>query len=299
MNELLQATAKMLSEWLETSLPPLSANWWTELVVEQLNDTQREQVKRRRISSMAGLDLAALLRVLHQNWNQLGRSNPSLTRDAFTWLNELQGARNRWAHPPAGGIAECISIRDADTMARLLKTLGTNDDLLEKIEMFKAHCLVAMRSPASPVPPPVDARAKLPEELPAATPVGSKVEPLPPDATATEVLAIAPGPARRVIGAWQSKTGSDYMNVGIEAQIVEVEVVSPKIVLTYVDESGDEQTVEDFGRDGKLEQAVFDYLKENEGRRAFFILTKKPADRKEKLASNTMMWREYVRHWQT
>lgn len=302
MNELLQATAKALSLWLGTSLPSLSANWWTDLVIDRLSDTQRTQLERRQISSLADLDLAALLRVLDQNWLEFAHANPSLNRDARTWLKELQSARNRWAHPPAGGVSNTDAFRDADTLERFLKALGVDEDLLTKIEAFKAKCLGAL-TPTTPEPPPAaDARVAVRAEQPALATSQQQVEhspAAPPMPEPHVVLATVPEPARRVTRVWPSKTGSQYKNVGIEAHVVEVEGASPKIVLTYVDESGDQQTVEDFGRDGKFEQVVFDYLKDNEGRRAFFILTKRPGDRTTKLASNTMMLSEYRHHWQT
>jgi hypothetical protein len=303
MDDLLQATAKVLSQWLGKSLPGLSANWWADRVVDKLNETQRQRIDRGRISSLDSLDLAALLRVLDQNWSDLAQSDASLTRDLRTLLKELQAARNRWAHPPAGGISDDDAFRDADTVERLLKTLAPGEELLSKIAAFKAKCVSAMSTRASTFPRLLaDAPSELQREQLSGPPSETEVKDSalsPLDAAVRAVVSVATEPGRRVTGVWQSKTGSRYRNVGMEAHIVGVEEASPRIVLTYVDERGAHQTVEDFGREGKVEQAVFEYLNDNKGRRAFFLLTKKPEDQKAKLASNTMMLPEYRHHWQT
>ena len=104
--------------------------------------------------------------------------------------------------------------------------------------------------------------------------------------------------ARAVTRPWPSKTGSDYMNIGIEATVDDVRQIGSKISLTYLDRSGGKQTVTDFGYHGFV-QLVYDYLKScrDENRRAVFILTYRP-DMKMRLAADTMMLANYVKLWQ-
>lgn len=93
MNELLQASTGAICNMLQAWLPKLGDDWWKDCVVQRLTFQQQRSVEDRRISSLAGLDLAALLRVLDQNWHEIAAIH-RLPREARTWLKELQGARN-------------------------------------------------------------------------------------------------------------------------------------------------------------------------------------------------------------
>lgn len=303
MNELLQASSQTLAEWLNATLPALSKkDWWSEHVLNRLTYKQRAIAEQRRATSLLDLDLEALLRVFDQNWNEIAGTK-SLPRDVRTWIKELQSVRNRWAHPPAGGIPDNDAFRDVDTLERLLKVLGADEDLLRTLKDFKAKCLSTM-TPLPPSARPTHAsQTEAPEEPPPAPPQEPEATHAPPSAKDGQFrtgLVASPEPARRVTKVWQSKTGGQYRNVGIEAQVIKVTDADPRIVLTFVDENGDQKTVEDFGRDNKFEKTVFDYLKAraDQGGRAFFILTKKPDDREAKLASNTMMLSQYRHYWQ-
>ena len=125
MNELLHKSGGAIARWLEAKLPALSAAWWQEQVVNRLTFQQQRLVEEKRIQSLAGLDLAAVLRVLDQNWNELAGAEP-LPREARNWVKELQSVRNRWAHAPAGGLSPTDTFRDADTLGRLLEVVGAS-----------------------------------------------------------------------------------------------------------------------------------------------------------------------------
>ena len=92
---------------------------------------------------MGGLDLAAVLRVLDQNWNELAAAN-SLPREARNWVKELQSARNRWAHAPVGGVEPRDAFRDADTLERLLAVVDADAELMDKLSLFKAKTLTRL-----------------------------------------------------------------------------------------------------------------------------------------------------------
>ena len=127
MNELLHNSGSAIAIWLEAKLPALSSNWWKENVVNRLTFQQQRLVEEKRVQSLAGLDLAAVLRVLDQNWSELAGGEP-LPREARNWVKELQSVRNRWAHAPAGGLSPTDTFRDADTLGRLLKVVGAGAD---------------------------------------------------------------------------------------------------------------------------------------------------------------------------
>lgn len=143
MNELLQASAGVISHWLEARLPSLSADWWAEHVVNRLTFQQQRLVEDRRIHALSGLDLAAVLRVIDQNWNEIAATHP-LPREARNWVKELQSVRNRWAHAPVGGINPTDAFRDADTLERLLIVVGAGSDLMQRVEAFKSRTLARL-----------------------------------------------------------------------------------------------------------------------------------------------------------
>lgn len=126
MNELLHVSTAVISHWLEEKLPHLGSKWWFDNVVNRLTFQQQRLLEEKRIKSLHGLDMAAVLRVLDQNWSELAAVE-SLPREVRNWVKELQSVRNRWAHAPAGGISPTDVFRDADTLERLLKVLGADE----------------------------------------------------------------------------------------------------------------------------------------------------------------------------
>lgn len=140
MNELLFSSTNAFSVWLEANLPALGSTWWADNVVQRLTFQQQRSVQERHIDSLSRLDLAALLRVLDQNWHELAAFKP-LPKEARNWVKELQTVRNRWAHAPSGGLSQNDAYRDADTLARLLEVIGAPPELLEDVASFKTEIL--------------------------------------------------------------------------------------------------------------------------------------------------------------
>lgn len=156
MNELLQTSGGVISRWLEAKLPLLGPKWWVDNVVNRLTFQQQRLVEERRIQSLSSLDLAAVLRVLDQNWSELAGAQP-LPREARTWVKEMQSVRNRWAHAPASGLGPNDAFRDADTLARLLEIVGGDDGLIARVEEYKKAALAKLAAPhsASSEPSPI------------------------------------------------------------------------------------------------------------------------------------------------
>ena len=140
MNELLLASEKALCAWLKTKLPALSNTWWADNVVQCLTFQQQRSVQEQRFDSLSQLDLAALLRVLDQNWHKLATVEP-LPKEAHHWVKELQAIRNRWAHTPSGGFCLNDAYRDADTLARLLEVIDAPAELWIEVASFKTEML--------------------------------------------------------------------------------------------------------------------------------------------------------------
>ena len=57
-----------LGKWLNKRLPQITANWWDELVLNNLSTLQKEKVLNSNVQELSGLDLASLLRVFDRNW---------------------------------------------------------------------------------------------------------------------------------------------------------------------------------------------------------------------------------------
>lgn len=123
MNNLLRSVTDELRLLLNVWLPPLSADWWERHVLAILTFQQQERVKQARITDLSGLDLAALLRVIDQNWYELS-SRFNWPKEGRNWLKEAQTIRNRWAHATAAETEPHDAYRDADTLERLAKMEG-------------------------------------------------------------------------------------------------------------------------------------------------------------------------------
>jgi len=96
---LLAEILKEIVDYLEQILPKIhgSRDWWEKGVIEKLNPRQRDIVERKGIRDLRGLDLAALLRVLDQNWVNMATIK-NLSFEERTLFKELHAVRNRWAH---------------------------------------------------------------------------------------------------------------------------------------------------------------------------------------------------------
>jgi hypothetical protein len=129
-------TAESLRDFLSSVLPETSPNWWGNLVIPSLSFQQLRMVEERGISSLSGLDLAALLRVIDKNWFEISSKRP-LTNEVRTWIKEMQHIRNKWAHA-AGHPPEAEDIyRDLDTLQRFLTAINASSALVESVKSRK------------------------------------------------------------------------------------------------------------------------------------------------------------------
>ena len=153
MNNLLSSFADELRKLLNIWLPQLSTNWWQHNVLDVLTYQQQARVNQSRIVDLSGLDLAALLRILDQNWFELAQRF-NWPKEAKNWLKEAQTIRNRWAHAPSGDTDPHDAYRDADTIERLAKTLAIDDTVLTNITLYKQQQLAKI-SPKTALAPPL------------------------------------------------------------------------------------------------------------------------------------------------
>lgn len=188
MNNLLRSFTDELRNLLYAWLPQLSPDWWERHVLGVLTYQQQERVKQSRIDNLSGLDLAALLRVLDQNWFELS-SRFNWPKEGRNWLKEAQTIRNRWAHATAAETEPRDAYRDADTLERLARMLVVGDVAQAQIAAYKRHQLALLT-------PPVDPSPSLPHV--AASPVsGESADAIAPQLTAIQG-GFAPGQLARL-----------------------------------------------------------------------------------------------------
>jgi ATP-dependent helicase HepA len=150
MNELLKRAAASLRVFFDLQLPKLSDDWWLKQVKAKLSYQQQRQVEEKGIVKLEQLDLAALLRVLDQNWFDL-QNSLGLPYEGRNWVKEMQSVRNKWAHLSEEDPVTSELYRDADTLGRLLGMLGADATTRDKVEAFKLELLSAM-APAKNAP---------------------------------------------------------------------------------------------------------------------------------------------------
>jgi len=140
LNKLLQITAKFLAIYLERLLPSLSDNWWKDTVISKLSFHQQRRLEQKGIVSLSSLDLAALLRVLDQNWYQISMKK-NLSPEARHFVKEMQTVRNKWAHVGTEGYPLEDIYRDLDTLQRFAKVIEAEDAFIQEIRAAKTSLL--------------------------------------------------------------------------------------------------------------------------------------------------------------
>jgi len=140
LNNLLQKVTASLATYLEKMLPSILEDWWEKAVINSLSFQQRRRMEHRNIGSLAVLDLAALLRVLDQNWYQIS-TKLDLTSEDRHFVKEMQTVRNRWAHAGAEGFPVEDVYRDLDTLQRFASVINADESLLNEVRATKVSLL--------------------------------------------------------------------------------------------------------------------------------------------------------------
>ena len=136
--------ASALATNLTATLPEIGGpGWWPNYVLSELTPAQRVQVENLTQPDLFQLDMAALLRLYDRNWSELAFKQ-NYPRNGRNLIKELMSVRNRWAHEPAGGQDYEDLFRDLDTVRRFLQILGTEDDLLDRVENHRLSVLEVM-----------------------------------------------------------------------------------------------------------------------------------------------------------
>ncbi len=145
MHQLLNTATAEIATFLAKHLPVLGAHWWKTHVVDRLSFQQQRTVQERNLTTLEQLDLAALLRILDQNWYELSQELP-LPREGRTWVRELQSVRNRWAHQSATPMSPDDLYRDTDTLSRVMDMIDAAPDSIATFETAKRDALSDLMS---------------------------------------------------------------------------------------------------------------------------------------------------------
>ena len=140
MSRVLHEVTKQLALFLDEVLPLLFDDWWEQAVVQSLSFQQRRVIKQGHIDSLSSLDLAALLRVLDENWYQIS-TKLDLTSESRHFAKEMRTIRNRWAHITSDECAVEDVYRDLDTLQRFASVIGADDELLQDVRSTKMSLL--------------------------------------------------------------------------------------------------------------------------------------------------------------
>ena len=124
---------KQLAMFLEKTLPTLFDDWWKKAVLNALSYQQMQRLEERQITTLAGLDLASLLRVMDQNWYAIS-NHLNLSRETRNFLKEMQSVRNRWAHQDTMDVSADDIYQDLDTIRRFAHVIGAEGKLIQEIQ---------------------------------------------------------------------------------------------------------------------------------------------------------------------
>ena len=159
MNNLLEQATVALCEALEELLPSLSDTWWETCVESKLSFQQRQRVRQRSISRLDQLDLAALLRLVDQNWYELADLH-NWPYDGRNFVKEMQTVRNRWAHAEVTAPPREDIYRDLDTLHRFLTLVCPEAKLAEGVADEKSQLLAEQPEQLRQPPPPKSTSAQ-------------------------------------------------------------------------------------------------------------------------------------------
>ena len=125
MNEYMFRLNQKMSGWLSKKLPKITDDWWQELVINNLSTYQRENVLKEGIKEIDGLDLAALLRIVHRNWFVI-TSMFYLNNKEREKIHDMQQIRNDWAHIAQNRIYKEKVINDINVIIDLMYTFDAS-----------------------------------------------------------------------------------------------------------------------------------------------------------------------------
>ena len=124
VTEGLQILTRVLAPYVAQELRAKFADdWWSRAVIGGLYEEQRRDLPPGGEDEelIASLDAARCLRLVDVQWHEVFRQK--LSREHRTWIKELIGTRNQWAHAGLLDMADEDAWRALDTMTRLIEQI--------------------------------------------------------------------------------------------------------------------------------------------------------------------------------
>ena len=124
VTEGLQILTRVLAPYVVQELRAKFADeWWSRAVIGGLYEDQRRDLPLAGEDEelIAKLDAARCLRLIDVQWHDTFRQK--LSREHRTWIKELIGTRNKWAHAGLLDMADEDAWRALDTMTRLIEQI--------------------------------------------------------------------------------------------------------------------------------------------------------------------------------
>jgi molecular chaperone DnaK len=164
--EVQQLLLDNLVRFLDEMLPKIGGqDWWNRYVLNNLTPNQVKVVGDLEAGDLAGLDLAALLRITEQNLSELHYKR-SLDWNAKSLLVEIRNARNQNAHTSAAGISLRDRQRTVDTASRLLDMLKAPQADRDQLSRLHFALLQEMLQQSDRDPPADDDTLSSPADPP-------------------------------------------------------------------------------------------------------------------------------------
>jgi len=130
LHDVLKDTACALRQILEKSLPSEGDGWWKSCVLEQLSFQQQRMASERGVTTLSGLDLAALLRLTDKNWGAslswVGRGSPKMVSPHPKGLLKPWPSLLRTTTAPSSNPhrhAVIMGIREEHSSAQLMQSI--------------------------------------------------------------------------------------------------------------------------------------------------------------------------------
>ena len=127
-----------LGSFLKKNLQSTHPNWWEDVVLKSLTMDQYKNAKARKIMNIAGLDLAALLKVFVCNHYSIFQREEILP-EFRNIIKEMGSIRNRWSHAGGSSYPADDIYRDLDTIKRFAKEIEAKKSLLDEVEQLMAE----------------------------------------------------------------------------------------------------------------------------------------------------------------
>ena len=146
-------TTQNLCNWLDKHLCPIDPeNWWANLVYNYLTPNQQRNADRAGDKSLQSLDLAALLRIMDQNWFALSSRIGHLQPEHRNYLKELQVVRNRWSHLSTSGFSTEQELRDLDTLLLFNQAIEGTGQCIDELVQAKSRIIQQLARPMATSP---------------------------------------------------------------------------------------------------------------------------------------------------